>query len=226
MTKEQLMKFIEVDSQEGKEDCPFYLDIKGVEIHRSIMEYLQFDFAEGSKIKWSVIAQKLQEDKRIRDRLYIYLATLEEYIRAYISNKYQDDIRQNFWIDGKASWNKIKTNLQSRTNLFEVLQDADFGTLINQVKNLPQEDRASIFDEKVGTDDNLNAVIELRNAVSHHKFLLKHNFKECKVGDEISNTLENNIKNLRQLLPLRYRYGKNGKGGITVDMLKCGISLK
>ena len=225
MTKEQLMKFIEVDSQKGKEDCPFYLDIKGVEIHRSIMEYLQFDFAEGSKIKWSVIAQKLQEDKRIRDRLYIYLAILEEYIRAYISNKYQDNIRQNFWIDGKASWNKIKTNLQSRTNLFEVLQDADFGTLINQVKNLPQEDRASIFDEKVGTDDNLNAVIELRNAVSHHKFLLKHNFKECKVGDEISNTLENNIKNLRQLLPLRYRYGKNGKGGITADMLKCGIKI-
>lgn len=225
MTKEQLMKFIEVDSQEGKEDCPFYLDIKGVEIHRSIMEYLQFDFAEGSKIKWSVIAQKLQEDKRIRDRLYIYLATLEEYIRAYISNKYQDNIRQNFWIDGKASWNKIKTNLQSRTNLFEVLQDADFGTLINQVKNLPQEDRASIFDEKVGTDDNLNAVIELRNAVSHHKFLLKHNFKECKVGDEISNTLENNIKNLRQLLPLRYRYGKDGNGGITEDMIKCGIFI-
>ena len=225
MTKEQLMKFIEVDSQEGKEDCPFYLDIKGVEIHRSIMEYLQFDFAEGSKIKWSVIAQKLQEDKRIRDRLYIYLATLEEYIRAYISNKYQDNIRQNFWIDGKASWNKIKTNLQSRTNLFEVLQDADFGTLINQVKNLPQEDRASIFDEKVGTDDNLNALVELRNTVSHHKFLLKHNFKECKVGNEISNTLENNIKNLRQLLPKQYRYGKNGNGGITADMLKCGIFI-
>ena len=225
MTKEQLMKFIEVDSQEGKEDCPFYLDMKGVEIHRSIMEYLQFDFAEGSKIKWSIISQKLKEDKNLRYKLYTYLATLEEYIRAYISNKYQDNIHQNFWIDGKASWNKIKTNLQNRSNLFEVLQDTDFGTLISQVKNLPQEDLEAIFDEEVGSEDNLNAVIELRNAVSHHKFLLKHNFKECKVGDEISNTLENNIKNLRQLLPLRYRYGKDGNGGITKDMIKCGIFI-
>lgn len=225
MTKEELMRFIEFDSQEEKEDCEFYLDVKGVEIHRAIMKYLQFDFVEGSKIKWSVIAQKLQEDKRLRDRLYIYLATLEEYNRAYISNKYQENICQNFWIDGKTSWNKIKTNLQNRSNLFEVLQDTDFGTLINQVKKLPQEDRAAIFDEEIGSDNNLNAVIELRNAVSHHKFLLNHNFKECKVGDEIGNTLESNIKNLRQLLPKQYRYGKNGNGGITADMLKCKINI-
>ena len=99
MTKEQLMQFIEVDSEEDKDDCEFYLDVKGVEIHRAIMEYLQFDFLEGSKIKWSIISQKLKEDKRLRDKLYIYLATFEEYIRAYISNKYQVNIHQNFWID-------------------------------------------------------------------------------------------------------------------------------
>lgn len=225
MTKEQLMQFIEVDSEEDKDDCEFYLDVKGVEIHRAIMEYLQFDFLEGSKIKWSIISQKLKEDKRLRDKLYIYLATLEEYIRAYISNKYQDNTRHDFWIDGKAPWNKIKTNLQNRPNLFEVLQDTDFGTLINQVKNLPQEDLKTIFDEEAGSEDNLNAVVELRNAVSHHKFLLTHSFKECKVGNMVSDTLENNIKNLRQLLPLRYRYGKNGEGGITQDMIKCGIKI-
>lgn len=225
MTKEELIEFIEFDSQEEKENGEFYVDMKGIEIHRSIMEYLQFDFAEGSKIKWRIIIQKLQEDKRLRDKLYIYIATLEEYIRAYISNKYQDNIRQNFWIDGKAPWNKIKSNLQRGSNLFEVLQDADFGTLLNQVKHLPEEDRVAIFDAGAGVDDNLSAVVELRNAVSHHKFLLKHNFKECKIGNEINNTLENNIKNLRQLLPKQYRYGRNGKGGITADMLKCGILI-
>ena len=225
MTKEELIEFIEFDSQEEKENGEFYVDMKGIEIHRSIMEYLQFDFAEGSKIKWRIIIQKLQEDKRLRDKLYIYIATLEEYIRAYISNKYQDNIRQNFWIDGKAPWNKIKSNLQRGSNLFEVLQDADFGTLLNQVKHLPEEDRVAIFDAGAGVDDNLSAVVELRNAVSHHKFLIKHNFKECKIGNEINNTLENNIKNLRQLLPKQYRYGRNGKGGITADMLKCGILI-
>lgn len=166
MTKEQLMQFIEVDSEEDKDDCEFYLDVKGVEIHRAIMEYLQFDFLEGSKIKWSIISQKLKEDKNLRYKLYTYLATLEEYIRAYISNKYQGNIHQNFWIDGKAPWNKIKTNLQKRPNLFEVLQDTDFGTLINQVKNLPQEDLKEIFDEEVGSEDNLNAVVTQNENIS------------------------------------------------------------
>ena len=39
------------------------------------------------------------------------------------------------------------------------------------------------------------------------------------------NTLIDNIKNLRQLLPERYRYGKNGKGGITAELNKIGIIL-
>lgn len=39
------------------------------------------------------------------------------------------------------------------------------------------------------------------------------------------NTLIDNIKNLRQLLPERYRYGKNGKGGITAELNKIGINL-
>ncbi len=69
MTKEQLMQFIEVDSEEDKDDCEFYLDVKGVEIHCAIMDYLQFDFLEGSKIKWSIISQKLKEDKNLRYKL-------------------------------------------------------------------------------------------------------------------------------------------------------------
>lgn len=36
------------------------------------------------------------------------------------------------------------------------------------------------------------------------------------------NTLIDNIKNLRQLLPERYRYGK---GGITAELNKIGIIL-
>lgn len=225
MTKEQLMKFIDFDSEKEKIDCEFYLDVKGVEIHREIMNYLQFKFDEGCKIKWRNIAQKLKADKKLRDKLYIYLAALEEYIRAYISNKYQDNVNQTFWIDGTEHRNRIKTNLQNGKNLFVVLQNTDFGTLIAQVKKLPQEDRVAMFDKNIGSNDNLNAVTELRNAVSHHKFLLNHNFKKCRVGDEFSNTLENNIKNLRQLLPLRYRNGENGNGGITADMKKCGINV-
>lgn len=45
------------------------------------------------------------------------------------------------------------------------------------------------------------------------------------VGCVKSNILINTIKNLRQLLPDRYRYGKNGNGGITKDLKKYRISI-
>ncbi|MDY4787833.1 MAG: Abi family protein [Bacilli bacterium] len=225
MTKEQLMKYISVDSEEEKQDLDFYLDVKGVKIHQEIMDYLKFDFSDGKKIKWSDISKILKKDKKIRDKLYIYLAALEEYIRAYISNKYQDNIYQIFWIDGKQSRNKIKTNLTKGYSLFDVLQNTDFGTLINQVKKLPNEDRVAMFDSNIEINANLDAVNELRNAVSHHKFLLNYDFKNCYVGNKCNNSLELNIINLKQLLPKRYRNGKDGKGGITKDMRKCGIHI-
>ena len=225
MTKELLIEFIEFDSQEEKEECEFYMDVKGVQLHYDIMEYLGFDFKSSKKLKWKTISKVLIDDKKLRDKLYKYLATLEEYIRAYISNKYIDDIEQEFWFDGIAKRNKIKTNLLEGVNLFTVLKNADFGTLINQVKKLPQIDKETIFAKGVYSDMNLDAVQVLRNAISHHNFLAKYNLKECCVDGEISNSLQNNIKNLRQLLPKRYQYGKNGNGGITADMLLCGITI-
>lgn len=152
MTKEQLMQFIEVDSEEDKDDCEFYLDVKGVEIHRAIMEYLQFDFLEGSKIKWSIISQKLKEDKRLRDKLYIYLATFEEYIRAYISNKYQGNIHQNFWIDGKAPWNKIKEIAANNTELEKQCAD-DKAEFISIKKSIPSEDMVAVQAERYTIHD-------------------------------------------------------------------------
>ena len=158
--------------------------------------------------------------------LYKYLATLEEYIRAYISNKYEDAATQQvFWIDtGRYEYNKIKTQLISGKPLFKTLENVDFGTLIKQVKSLPEIDKHELF-YGVGTDENLDAVKELRNAVSHHKFLKLCKFKDCNVDGSDSDLLIANIQNLCQLLPLQYRFGENGMGGITKELHLIGIIL-
>ena len=199
--------------------------MKGVELHRRILDYLGCDF-EKSKIEWPKIANVLRTDKALRDIIYKYLATLEEYIRAFISNKYIDNVQQEFWIDGtsKRQENKIKTNIDSGKNLFDVIEDTDFGSLIQQVKNLPIEDKKQLFGDFY-SDTNLDAVKELRNAVSHHKFLARYELKFCSINGVEGCSLIDNIKNLRQLLPERYRYGKNGKGGITAELNKIGINL-
>lgn len=226
MTKNELLSFIAFKNEQEKEEAEFYMAVKGVELHRRILLFLGCTFSEKSKIKWFKIARILKTDKALRDVIYIYLATLEEYMRAFISNKYENNIQQSFWIDGSGQRqaNKIKANILSGKKLFEVLENTEFGCLIKQVENLPIEDRTQLFGDSY-CKKNLVAVKELRNAVSHHKFLSGYKLKTCSVDGFEGCRLIDNIKNLRQLLPKRYRYGKNGKGGITAELNKIGIIL-
>lgn len=223
MTKNELLSFIAFKNEQEKEEAEFYMAVKGVELHRRILDYLGYDF-EKSKIEWPKIANVLRTDKALRDIIYKYLATLEEYIRAFISNKYIDSVQQNFWINGRGERNWIKDNIERGQELFEVLENTEFGCLIKQVENLPIEDRTQLFGDSY-CKKNLVAVKELRNAVSHHKFLAGYKLKTCSVDGFEGCSLIDNIKNLRQLLPERYRYGKNGKGGITAELNKIGINL-
>lgn len=224
MTKEELLKYIKFDSEKEKKEAEFYIDVKGITLHLKVLKFLDFGFRIEDKADWKLVSEKLKQDKLLRDKLYIYLATLEEYIRAYIANKYDDDSNQSFWVNGKGERNSIKDNIKAGNDIFDVLEEVDFGTLIQQVKMLPKEDITNLFGDK-GTNQNLDAVRDLRNAVSHHKFMFGHKFLNCKIEDEVSDSLESNIKNLRQLLPGRYRFGRNGLGGITGEMRKCKIFI-
>lgn len=224
MTKEELLEYIDCDSKSEEDKAKFYIDMKGVALHIKVLNYLGFEFGDGNKIKWKVVSEKLSQDKLLRDKLYIYLATLEEYIKAYIANKYSDNLVQDYWINGVGKRNQIKNQVLNGKELFDILEDVDFGTLITQILNLPDKDIKEVFGGR-GTEQNIKAVRELRNAVSHHKFMFSHEFLNCSVDGSENNSLENNIKNLRQLLPIQYRYGENGNGGITADMKKCNINL-
>lgn len=226
MTKEELLKQIHCKTDEERQKAEFYLEMKGVAFHKAILDYLCQKENKTLPIEWSDLSNELRSDKALRDVLYKYLATLEEYIRAYISNKYEDAAtQQDFWIDtGRYEYNKIKTQLISGKPLFKTLENVDFGTLIKQVKSLPEIDRQELFCG-IGTDENLDAVKELRNAVNHHKFLKLCKFKDCNVDGSDSDSLIANIQNLRQLLPLLYRFGKNGEGGITKDLLSVHVSI-
>ena len=224
MTKDELLPFIEFKNEKEKEEAEFYISVKGVALHCRVLYFLGFSFSLGEKVEWHKVSKLLRTDKATRDVIYIYLATLEEYIRAFISNKYGNDLQQNFWINGLGERNQIKDNIEHGEELFAVLVNTEFGCLIKQVENLPTEDKTQLFGDSY-CKKNLGAIKELRNAVSHHKFLASYEFKPCIVDGVEGCSLIDNIKNLRQLLPRRYRYGKNGQGGITAEIRKCGIKL-
>lgn len=102
MTKNELLSFIAFKNEQEKEEAEFYMAVKGVELHRRILLFLGCTFSEKSKIKWFKIARILKTDKALRDVIYIYLATLEEYMRAFISNKYENNIQQGLCSIGRT----------------------------------------------------------------------------------------------------------------------------
>lgn len=224
MTKEELLNHIVFKSEDEKESAKFYIDMKGIALHVRVLNYLGYIFNGDNKISWKKLSSTLKKDKKLRDKVYIYLATLEEYIRAYISNKYEDSPNQAFWVNGRGRNNQIKRRIENGESVSAVLDEVEFGTLVAQIKKLPDEDKSAMFGQ-VYSDKNIDAVRELRNAVSHHQFLQTYSFKECTVDGKTSNTLDNNLLNLRQLLPKEYRYGKDGKGGFTVHLAQCGVLL-
>lgn len=225
MTKEELLKQIHCKTDEERQKAEFYLEMKGIAFHKAILDYLCQKENKTIPIEWSDLSNELRSDKALRDILYKYLATLEEYIRAYISNKYEDTaIQQVFWIDAGRDFNRIRTNINNEKPLFKTLEAVDFGTLVEQVKKLPEADKQNLFDS-AGTDVNLDAVKELRNAVSHHKFLKMCQLKSCIVDGNKSDSLIANIQNLRQLLPIQYRFGEKGVGGITKDLQMINVYL-
>lgn len=224
MTKDALMKKLYFDPINDKErkDAEFYLRVKGIAFHQKLMTHLGVDFDDdNATIEWSKVSALLRYDKKLRDKIYIYIATLEEYIRAYISNKYEDNPIQPFWRNGKSPRSKVKKRIKEGERVSDVLQSIEFGDLLNQVRNMTLDDISEMFDYKTNIHLNLNAVRELRNEVSHHAFLINYKFKPCIVEGIRNNSLEHNIKNLRQLLPREYRYGKNGNGGITAEIEAC-----
>lgn len=226
MTKEELLTQIHFNNEDERKKAEFYLEMKGIAFHKNILDYLYTNCGKTIPVEWSDLSNELRADKALRDVLYKYLATLEEYIRAYISNKYENDAIQHvFWVDdSRYDYNKIKTQLVNGKPLFKTLEDVDFGTLIKQVKRLPALDRNQLFGD-VGTDDNLDAVKDLRNAVSHHKFLRLYSLKTCNVDGNESDSLFSNIRNLRQLLPMQYRFGENGMGGLTQELKLLKIKI-
>jgi hypothetical protein len=92
---------------------------------------------------------------------------------------------------------RIAKALKSEIELYKALDKTLFSDLIAQVMDLSKEDIRSIFPDTVYESKNLKALAELRNAVSHNRFLLNYlDFKECNIDGSISGSLHANLTNL------------------------------
>ena len=197
--REEFYKNLIID-EEDKERAERFLTSKGVEKHIILKEKL-FNWIEGDKIEYSLIASTYRYDKRLRNILFKYISYLEEFYRSVILDEYRYRVKKIQWI------RDIKERLEEfNGDLNDALEHIDFSSLLIQTRMLPQRVKNKCLLPKTrNLKENSIALKELRNAVMHNKFLLLYRgYETCYidgVDDNKSSNLKANILNLISFLP-------------------------
>ena len=84
-------------NQEEKDDFEKYRRLKGDDLYYQIYRIL---LEKTDRVRYVTVRAYIRYDKNLRDMLYVYLATLEEYCKAQLLNSF--DVRNtkkynNYW---------------------------------------------------------------------------------------------------------------------------------
>lgn len=191
----EFKEFIEKLNNDDKSTFEKYSKIRGVQQYKIIFEALS---KVDSNVKFADVNSFVILDKAIKDVLFKYLGTLEEYIR--------NDILLRFDFDPEAELKKPeyhyfkglpkcirKTNpVDEITNFYKKFA-LNFGDLVSFIKD---------YDSQTYDTSKLDLIINLRNSVMHHSPLLfDYNFEST-----VEKTLKG-IGALVEMLPSDYKDG-------------------
>lgn len=174
-----------------------YKQLKGEYLHKQIYDVLLEINKEN--VLYSDLSSIIRYDKSLRDKLYIYLATLEEFLKAEIFRKYDVDNQDTIYKKVKFLINnaKAKTN-NSESNLYYCFELC-LGGIITFIKKKQMYDNDYI--------NCLEKVRELRNKVMHHNLIV---FGREKSIDRVMENLcdvKKMIQSLMYCLPDDYKKG-------------------
>ena len=155
------------------------LKAKGVEKHIMIKEKLSAWSTED--IKYTQIASTYRYDKRIRLVLFKYISYLEEFYRGIILDHDRFKTQKEFWIENVKGFLKEFNN-----DLNQVMERLEFSDLLKQIKNITDGVKREFkLPNNKRLDENIKALISLRNAVMHNKFLLLYRgFDICYINGD------------------------------------------
>lgn len=186
-------------SPKEKEDFEKYKKLKGVYLHKQVYDIL-LEANGGENVTYQELSSIIRYDKNLRDTLYIYLATAEEYLRALLCEKY----------DVIAECKPFERHCYKP--LMEALYDKDDDTSSNLYLKL-EPDFSALMD--VCIDNNLVSISkttkqqikELRNSTMHHSLLLFGKATKLSALSSHFEALERRINALIQILPDEYTAG-------------------
>ena len=184
------------ENQEEEKEFDKYIKLKGKFLFKQIYDVL---IETKNNISYKEISSYIRYDKLLRDKLYIYFACAEEYLRTLLLDKY--DVA-----DGNKKYvghckNRVLQDLivggSENSNLYFLLE-IDFGDLIEVcvAKGLLVLD-----------DSSIKKIKDLRNKTMHHMFLLFGKSKTEQEVYEYIETFTEKLNLLKLVLPEEYWKG-------------------
>ncbi len=176
------------DFENNKVDYNKYSRIRGQQLYLFISKY--FFEINNRKTKYSYVSDLIRYDKRLKDKLYIYLGTFEDWLKTLI-------YEQTNYADDKGFY---KANDIDHSSFIEIntKENYDLNKLIRILKE------AKIKDSKTISD--FDQIRVFRNKLMHHNFLLLQYNEENEIQSRID-WLKENILLLKKYLPKDYQIG-------------------
>ncbi|MDE7100570.1 MAG: hypothetical protein K2O05_01800 [Anaeroplasmataceae bacterium] len=192
------MKFIDFINNlnvEERKNFEHYSSIRGIQVYRIIYECLA---KNGDSITYSDVNAFVKYDKAIKDVLYKYLGTLEEFIKNFIFINYDfvnnEELTKDFYIYFKD----LPVVEKRDVNSFEITElYKRFSLMFGEIIKFLKEYEVNQLDV-----EKLEKVRKLRNNVMHHSPLLF----DCNFAS-IKDATEEQIDCLIKSLPKQYHIG-------------------
>ncbi len=184
--------FIKELSEKDLKNFNQYKDIRGIQTYRIIFEALR---KKNNIVTYSDVNSLVMYDKALKDMLYTYLGTLEDYIKSYILSNFDFSSYENLEKEPYKYFRKlpkcVKKNIKNGeiTELYKKYALL-FGDMIDFLKK---------YDKEFLNLEEFKNILPLRNSVMHHVPLLFDINSDC-----CKSNLITEIYALINLLPVRY----------------------
>lgn len=206
-------------------ECRAYLKTRGLYLYRQVYDALSKWNGGVDEITYKQFSGVIRYDKSVRDKLYIYLAAAEEYLRNIIFEELEVDSLPAEITDEMLNPGDLRPKTKdeqgkdSKLYYYSYAKNFDFGLIVYIIEKFA-------LASKYGIDQaDITAIRVLRNKVMHHNMLLLSCFTERSEIENAIAEVETGIEALYRILPtkqLKEGSVKDGKvrGGLTLDINK------
>lgn len=156
-----------------EEKCRKYMETRGIYLYKQVYDALATWTPNVKEIKYTQFSNLIRYDKGIRDKLYIYLAAAEEYLRNIIFEELEIDNRTKDSTKVKLNVSDLRTriveerNEESNLYYYSYAKNFDFGLVEKIFERFKLAEKNGIKQSDIKEARKL-----LRNKVMHHKGLL------------------------------------------------------